>query len=211
MEQVLDVYKRPYDPNYPVICLDETAKQLTSETRQPILCANGTTLYDYEYEREGACDIYMVFEPLAAKRFVFVRDSHDRFVWARIVADMVENKYPNAKKITLVQDNLSAHKPYAMYELFSPERAKAILDKIDFVFTPKHGSWLNMAEIELSILSRQCTKFRFPSKEILVSEIALWQKHRNSLDTIVNWQFSTADARIKLKRLYPLILPTEPT
>lgn len=208
MEQVLDVYERPYDPEHPVLCLDETAKQLVSETRPPIVTSSGATLYDYEYKRQGACDIYMVFEPLAGQRFVFVRDTHDRLVWARIVADMVENHYPHAKKITLVQDNLSAHKPYAMYELFEPERAKAILDKIEFVFTPKHGSWLNIAEIELSILHRQCTKYRFASKELLASEIALWQKRRNSLECTVDWQFSTADARIKLKRLYPIIVPS---
>ena len=211
MEQVLTVYKRPYDPHHPVICLDETAKQLVSETRQAIVKTDGTILYDYAYEREGACDIYMVSEPLAGKRFVFVQDSHDRLVWARIVADIVENHYPRAHKITLVQDNLSAHKPYAMYELFEAHRAKAILDKIEFVFTPKHGSWLNMAEIELSVLSRQCTKYRFASKELLASEIALWQNQRNSLEATIDWQFSTDDARIKLKRLYPSILPSSST
>lgn len=205
MEQVLEVYKRPYDPHHPVICLDETAKQLVSEIRQAIHLPNGTTLYDYEYKREGACDIYMVCEPLAGQRFVWVEDNHNRLTWARIVADVVEHKYPNTHKITLVQDNLSAHKPYAMYELFKPERAKAILDKIEFVFTPKHGSWLNMAEIELSVLSRQCTAQRFASKDDLSSEIAFWQTQRNDLQATVDWQFTTADARIKLKRLYPSI------
>ncbi len=205
MEQVLEVYKRPYDPKYPVVCLDETAKQLVSEVREPIILTDGTILYDYEYKREGACDIYMVSEPLAGKRSVFVRDCHNRLVWAAIVADIVENKYEDAEKITWVQDNLSAHKPYAMYELFEPERAKAILDKIEFVYTPKHGSWLNMAEIELSILFRQCTNQRFESKEMLVAETALWENQRNALDATIDWQFTTADARIKLKRLYPSI------
>ena len=224
MEQVLDVYKRPYDPNHPVVCLDETAKQLVSEIRQPILTPDGVTLYDYEYKREGACDIYMVSEPLAGKRSVSVQDCHNRLVWATIVADVVENQYPHAEKITLVQDNLSAHKPYAMYELFEPERAKTILGKIEFVYTPKHtcraryrrsafgtvqrrdGSWLNMAEIELSILSRQCTNQRFASKEILIAETALWVTQRNALEATIDWQFTTADARIKLKRLYPSII-----
>ena len=206
MEQVLDVYKRPYDPNHPVICLDETAKQLVSEVRQPILTSDGVTLYDYEYKREGACDIYMVSEPLAGKRFVSVQDSHNRLVWAGIVADMVENQYADAEKVTLVQDNLSAHKPYAMYELFEPERAKAILDKIEFVYTPKHGSWLNMAEIELSVLARQCTNQRIASKEELITETTLWETQRNALEATIDWQFTTADARIKLKRLYPSIV-----
>jgi len=205
MEQVLDVYKRPYDPNHPVICLDETAKQLVSETRQPIVTPEGVTLYDYEYKREGACDIYMVSEPLAGQRFVSVQDCHNRLVWASVVADVVTKQYPDVERITLIQDNLSAHKPYAMYELFEPEQAKAILDKIEFVYTPKHGSWLNMAEIELSVLSRQCTNQRFASKEKLAAEIALWETQRNALEATVDWQFTTADARIKLKRLYPSI------
>lgn len=205
MEQVLDVYKRPYDPNQPVICLDESPKQLVSEIRQPIVTSDGVTLYDYEYKREGACDIYMVSEPLAGRRSVSVQDCHNRLVWGTIVADVVENQYPAAEKITLVQDNLSAHKPYAMYELFEPERAKAILDKIEFVYTPKHGSWLNMAEIELSVLSRQCTHQRFASKEKLADEIALWETQRNALEATIDWQFTTADARVKLKRLYPTI------
>lgn len=206
MEQVLDVYKRAYDPNHPVICLDETAKQLVSEIRQPILTPDGVTLYDYEYKREGACDIYMVSEPLAGKRFVSVQDCHNRLVWASIVADVVENHYSHAEKITLIQDNLSAHKPYAMYELFEPEQAKAILDKIEFVYTPKHGSWLNMAEIELSVLARQCTNQRIASKAELIAEVALWETQRNALEATIDWQFTTADARIKLKRLYPSIV-----
>ncbi len=206
MEQVLEVYKRPYDPDHPVICLDETAKQPVSEIRRPILTPDGVTLYDYEYKREGACDIYMVSEPLAGKRSVSVQDCHNRLVWGAIVADVVENQYSDAEKITLVQDNLSAHKPYAMYELSEPERAKAILDKIEFVYTPKHGSWLNMAEIELSVLSRQCTDQRIASKEELIVETALWETQRNALEATIDWQFTTADARIKLKRLYPSIV-----
>lgn len=205
MEQLLTVYKRPYDPDYPVICLDETTKQLVSEVRHPILTSEGVTLYDDEYHREGVCDIYMISEPLAGQRFVSVEDSHNRLIWAKLVADMVENQYAEATQITLVQDNLSAHKPSAMYELFEPTRAKAILDKLEIIYTPKHGSWLNMAEIELSLLSRQCTNQRIASKDDLITQTALWQTQRNALEATIDWQFTTDDARIKLKRLYPSI------
>ena len=205
MEQVLDVYKRPYDPKRPVICLDETSKQLICEQRQPIATSDGTILYDYEYKREGVCDIYLVSEPLAGQRYVTIRDHHDRLDWATVVADTVENKYAQAKKITLVQDNLSAHKPSALYELFEPQRAKRILDKIEFIYTPKHGSWLNIAEIELSVLSRQCTNQRIATQADLIEVTSQWQARRNIREVKVDWQFTTSDARIKLKRLYPSI------
>lgn len=152
MEQVLDIYQRPYDEKHPVVYLDESPKQLISESRTPIKTSYGTTLYDSEYLRHGVVQIYMLFELLAGKREVQLKDSNNRLEWAKVVADMVENQYASAAKITLVQDNLKAHKPAALYELFEPQRAKAILDKIEFVYTPKHGSWLNMAEIEFSIL-----------------------------------------------------------
>ena len=206
MEQVLQVYHQPYDPSHPKICLDETTKQLVSETRQPIITAHGTTLYDYEYHREGTCDLFMVCEPLTGQRLVTVRDHHTRFDWATVVADLVEQRYPQADKITLIQDNLSAHKPRALYELFDPDRAKSILDKLEFVFTPKHGSWLNIAEIELSVLARQCLGGRIASKQHLIDKVTLWQNRRNSLVVKVDWQFTTADARIKLKHLYPSIV-----
>ena len=206
MEQVLDVYKRPYDPQRPVVCLDESTKQLLAEVCQPVITANGTTLYDYQYRRAGTCDLYMVCEPLAGRRFVTVRDHHTRLDWATVVADLVENIYPEADKLTLVQDNLSAHNPSALYELFEPERAKRILDKLEVIFTPKHGSWLNIAEIELSVLARQCLKGRLPSKQQVIDKVALWQEHRNALVVKVDWHFSSADARIKLKHLYPSIV-----
>lgn len=202
----MEVYKRPYNPKRPVICLDESPKQLISETRRPIINADGVVLVDYEYKREGVCDIYLTCEPLAGKRYVSVEDNHNRLTWAKIVADLVENKYPDAEKITLVEDNLSAHKPSALYELFEPERAKRILDKIEFVFTPKHGSWLNIAEIELSALSRQALDERTPTKEQLVERVSQWETQRNNQSIGVDWQFTTADARIKLKRLYPSII-----
>jgi transposase len=205
MEQVLDVYQRPFDEQYPVVCLDESPKQLIEEKRTPVKASNGTTLYDSEYIRHGVKQLYMLFEPLAGKRNVEVRDSNNRLEWAKIVADLVENQYPSASKITLVQDNLRAHKPAAMYEVFEPAKAKAILDKIEFVFTPKHGSWLNMAEIEFSAIKRQAIKNRIADKETLEKKVSLWQEKRNQKQVKANWQFTTKDARVKLKNLYPTI------
>jgi hypothetical protein len=207
MEQVLDVYKRPYDPQRPVLCLDESPKPLISEQRQPITTSNGTILEDYEYKREGVCDIYLLCEPLTGQRYITIRDNHDRLDWATVVADTVENKYAQAEKITLIQDNLSAHKPSAMYELFEPERAKSVLAKIEFVYTPKHGSWLNIAEIELSVLARQCTNKRIPTQADLIDVTRRWETRRNTQEVKVDWQFTTSNARIKLKRLYPSIHP----
>jgi hypothetical protein len=205
MEQVLDIYEQPYDAQYPVVCLDESPKQLISEVRTPIKGDDGTTLYDVEYVRHGVMQLYMLFEPLAGKRKVLVRDSNNRLEWAKIVADLVENQYGAASKITLVQDNLKAHKPAAMYEVFEPQRAKAILDKITFVNTPKHGSWLNMAEIELSVLKRQAISQRIPDKQTLIDQVNAWQQKRNLKQQKANWQFKTKAARIKLKKLYPTI------
>lgn len=205
MEQVLDVYRRPYDEQHPVVCLDESPKQLISESRKPIKKSDGSTLYDSEYLRHGVAQLYMLFEPLAGKRKVEVRESNNRFEWAKIVADLVEEQYAAATKITLVQDNLKAHKPAAMYEVFEPERAKAILDKIEFVFTPKHGSWLNMAEIEFSVIKRQAIKERVADKQTLMEKVDYWQKKRNQKQVKVNWQFTTKHARVKLRRLYPTI------
>jgi len=205
MEVVLDVYKRPYNPDYPVVCLDESPKQLVSETRKPIKTCEGVTRFDYEYKREGAAEVYMCFEPLGGKRYITVTDDHTMIQWAKIVADLVINKYPSAKKLTLVQDNLSAHKPFAMYKIFEPEKAREILNKIEFVFTPKHGSWLNMAEIEIGVLKRQGLKKRISSKKALIDQVQKFEKQRNNQTKKVNWQFTTDDARIKLKRLYPII------
>lgn len=205
MEQVLDVYQRAYDEQYPVVCLDESPKQLISESRTPIKTSNGVTLYDSEYLRHGVVQIYMLFEPLAGKRTVVFRDSNNRLEWAKIVADMVEKHYASATKITLVQDNLKAHKPAALYEVFEPKRAKAILDKIEFVFTPKHGSWLNMAEIEFSVLKRQVTKYRIADSQTLILKVNQWQNMRNQKQLKAKWQFQTKHARVKLTKLYPTI------
>lgn len=205
MEQVLTVYQRPYDEQHPVVCLDESPKQLISENRMPVKDSHGATLFDSEYIRHGVVQLYMLFEPLAGKRIVEVRDSNNRFEWAKIVADLVEKHYASATRITLVQDNLKAHKPAAMYEVFEPGRAKAILDKIEFVFTPKHGSWLNMAEIEFSALKRQGMARRVADKETLSGQVSQWQNKRNQKQVKANWQFQNKDARIKLKKLYPTI------
>jgi len=206
MENILEVYKRPYDEKYPVVCLDESPKQLIGEMREAIITDKSETLYDSEYVRNGVAEMYMLFEPLAGWRHVEIKDKHTRIEWATIVSDLVENRYKDAEKITLVEDNLSAHKPSAMYELFEPERAKKILNKIEFVFTPKHGSWLDMAESELSVLTRQCIKGRIENKEILAKKITAWEEKRNQKNVKTIWRFTTADARIKLQKLYPTII-----
>lgn len=203
MEAVPDVYQRPYDPDQPLICLDESPKQLISEARTPIVTATGITLVDYEYQREGVCDLYMVCDPLAGRRYVSVRDTHTRLDWATVVMEVVTTYYPTATKITLVQDNLSAHLVSAFYELLPPEQARAWVEKLEIVFTPKHGSWLNMAELELSVLARQCTNERIAEKSILVDKVQAWEKRRNTEQVKIVWQFTTADARIKLRHLYP--------
>ena len=206
MEAVLDVYQRSYDPDHPLLCLDESPKQLISEVRSPLTTAHGTTLVDYEYYREGVCDLYLVCEPLAGRRYVRVRDTHTRLDWAAVVIELVNTYYPTASKITLVQDNLSAHLISALYELLLPEQARALVEKLEIVFTPKHGSWLNMAELELSVLARQCTNERIAEKSILVDKVHAWEKRRNSEQVKIVWQFTTADARIKLRHLYPTIV-----
>lgn len=206
MEAVLDVYQRPYDPDHPLLCLDESPKQLVSEVRSPIVTAQGVTLEDYEYRREGVCDLYMVCEPLGGRRYVQVRDSHTRLDWAAVLIEVVTTHYPSASKITLVQDNLSAHQVSALYELLPPEQARALIEKLEIVFTPKHGSWLNMAEIELSALARQCTNERIAEKSILVDKVQAWEERRNTEQVKIVWQFTTADARIKLRHLYPTIV-----
>lgn len=205
MEQVLGVYQRPYDEKRPVVCLDETCKQLLSPVREPVRASDGTLLEDNEYHRHGVAQLYMLFEPLRGWRKVSVRDSHSRLDWARVVTELVEEQYPQAEKITLVQDNLAAHKPAALYEILEPERARAVLEKLEFVYTPKHGSWLNMAEIELSALKRQALKERMGNKQAVEEQIRLWEHKRNEQQVKADWQFTAKDARIKLKKLYPTI------
>lgn len=203
MEEVLDVYEQPYDESCPVICLDESPHQLISETRGSFADSKGVKHQDYEYRREGVADIYMISEPKQGKRFVQVKDSHDSQQWAQVVACIAERLYPEAEQIVLVQDNLSAHRKAALYEVFDAERARNILRRIAFVFTPKHGSWLNVAEIELSVLNRVALKQRVGSKQQLEKQIKAYLNEKNKIAKPINWQFTTTDARTKLKKLYP--------
>ena len=205
MEQILDVYKRRYNPENPVVCMDESPKQLIKETRSPIAPAPGRCgRYDYEYQRCGICNVFMACEPLAGYRLVEVRERKKKVDWARFIK-AIADKYKKAKRITLVMDNLSTHRAGALYEVFPPPQAKEILDRFEFVYTPKHGSWLNMAEIELNVLMGQCLKRRIDNIQTVTREVEAWQNHRNNLDAKVNWQFDTDNARVKLKRLYPTL------
>jgi len=205
VENVLDVSKRPYSQGFPVVCMDESPKQLIRETRMPITPKPGRVArYDYEYERCGVCNIFMASEPLAGKRLVEVTQRRTKSDWARFIKEIAEN-YKDAKRITLVMDNLSTHKAGSLYEVFPPEEAKRIRDRFEFVYTPKHGSWLNVAEIELNVLMGQCLSRRIDDIGEVQSEVAAWQRHRNNLDATVNWQFTTEKARVKLRRLYPTL------
>jgi hypothetical protein len=205
MERTLDVYKRPYDAAWPVVCMDETPRQLVGEERAPLPAGPGLPeRYDYEYKRNGTCNVFMASEPLAGKRTVKVTERKTKTDWARFVEDIAE-LYPDAERITLVMDNLNTHTPGSLYETFAPERAKALWDRFEFVYTPKHGSWLNVAEIELNVLIRQCLNRRIASVEELQAEVSAWQDHRDNLNAKVNWHFTTQEARVKLRRLYPTL------
>ena len=207
MEDVLEVYSRPYDCEYPLVCMDEASKQLVRDVREGNLIEPGCVeKYDSEYERNGTSSIFMMCEPFKGKRFVSVTDRRTRIDWAHEIKKLVDVYYRKAKKIILVLDNLNTHTGASLYEAFSPDEARRILNKLEFHFTPKHGSWLNVAEIELSHLSRQCLDRRIPDKETLSKEVAAWALRRNNGDTVVNWRFTTKDARIKLKKLYPEII-----
>ena len=205
MEDVLDVYMRLYDPHRPVVCFDEILKQLVKETRQPTPAkSDQKARFDYEYERNGTANMFMISEPLAGWRHVKVTDRRTTIDFAHVIREVVDNHYPDAEKIVLVMDNLNTHKPASLYKVFEPAEARRILDRLEIHYTPKHGSWLNMAEIELSVLSSQCLDRRIPDKETLIREVAAWEKERNQKASKVDWQFSAKDARIKLKRLYPV-------
>jgi hypothetical protein len=206
MEDVLEVYARPYNADNPVVCYDESPKQLVSEIRKSYMDAKGVKYEDCEYQREGAAEIVMIVEPLGKRREVFIEDDHKGNTWAKMMGYIAEQMYPDAKKITVVEDNLSSHKKYNLYNVFEPQRARAIIDKIEFIYTPKHGSWLNIAECELSVISRQALNIRFGSKSVLENQVIQWVKERNDSQKGVDWQFKTADARIKLKKLYPTVL-----
>ena len=206
MEDILDVYKWSYDDTHPLICMDESSKQHIKDTRQPIPATPGTVArYDTEYERNGVSNVFMFFEPLQGKRHVEVTDQRTALDWAYQIRDLVDVRYPHAERITLVMDNLNTHTGASLYKAFEPKEARRILDKLEFHYTPKHGSWLNMAEIELSILSRQCMDRRIPDQETLKKEISAWQEKRNVIARPMEWRFTTEDARIKLKKLYPTL------
>jgi transposase len=204
MEQVLDVYKQPYNEEYPLVCMDESPKQLIKETRKAIEMHPGSPKrIDFEYERCGTCNVFIATEPLKGRRFAEVKVTKTKKDWAYFIKELADKQYKNAKKIILVMDNLNTHTASSLYEVFKPAEAKRIWDRFEFVYTPKHGSWLNMAEIELNVLNGQCLNRRIDTIEKVKQEVEAWCKARNNMDAKINWQFKTTDARIKLKRLYP--------
>jgi hypothetical protein len=206
MEDVLAVYQRPPDPVHPVICMDETSKQLVSETRISLPTGPGQPQReDYEYERHGVANLFLFCEPLTGWREVQVTERRTRMDWAVAMHELSDRHYPAAERITVVLDNLNTHGPASFYEAFAPEEARRLTERFEFHYTPKHGSWLNMAEVEFSVLSRQCLDRRIGEAEVLRSEVRAWQQKRNAASKTIDWQFTAADARIKLKRLYPVI------
>jgi hypothetical protein len=206
MEDVLAVYTRPRDPDRPLVCLDETSKQLIAETRLPIpMKAGRPARFDYEYERNGTANLFMMFAPLEGWRHVKVTDRHTAVDYAHVLKELADIRFANAKSIVLVQDNLNIHSKASLYEAFPAAEARRLVERFEWHYTPKHGSWLDLAESELGILSSQCLDRRIPDKQTLIDEIAAWQHDRNSRHTKANWHFTTANARIKLRHLYPSI------
>jgi hypothetical protein len=204
MENVLEVYQRPYDPRFPLICMDELSKQLTIETRKPLAAKPGQSeCFDYEYVRNGTANVFAFTEPLTGWRHLVVTDQRTKTDWASAIRTLVDVHRPQAERITLVMDNLNTHSLGSLYEAFPPQEARRIINRIEVVHTPKHGSWLNMAEIELNVLTRQCLARRIPDKPTLIQETNAWQDERNRKAANVDWRFTTEDARIKLKHLYP--------
>ena len=207
MEDVLDVYALPYDPKRPVVCFDESPVQLIAETRKPLPPKPGQPeRFDYEYKRNGTRNLFFFFQPLAGWRHVLIREHRTKVDYAYAMRYLVDELFPEADVVVVVQDNLNTHTPAALYEAFEPAEAKRILDRLEFHYTPKHGSWLNMVEIELGILSEQCLNARIPDEETLRCKVKAWERARNERRATVNWRFSTSDARVKLSRLYPNLL-----
>ena len=205
MERVLDVYKRPYDKENPVICMDESPRQLIGETRSGEKMEPGMEQrVDYEYVRNGVVNVFMASEPLNGKRMVKITERKTKTDWAEFINE-ISQQYQEAKKITLVMDNFKTHVSGSFYEIYQPEKAKALWDRFEFIYTPKHGSWLNMAEIELNVLAKQCLKRRISDVTVMKKEVEAWQHARNNKNASIDWQFTSKDARIKLKRLYPSI------
>jgi hypothetical protein len=204
MEDVLEIYKQPYDPKRPLICMDEMPKQLLMDTQERLpMLPDQPERSDYAYKRGGVADLFMLFEPLAGKRHIEIRDQRRRIEWAEVMQIVSDVLYPEAEKIVVVLDNLNTHVPAAFYLAFEPQEARRLVERFELHYTPKHGSWLNMAEIELSALARQCLDRRIPDKTSLIQEVNAWEDQRNSEVVKVHWQFTTADARIKLRSLYP--------
>jgi transposase len=207
MEDVLEVYTRPYDPSRPQVCLDEKNKQLVGEVREPLATKPGRAArHDYEYERNGTANLFIVCEPLVGWRHISLTKQRTKLDWAHCIKEMVDLHYPEAEKIVLVVDNLNTHTPAALYEAFDPAEARRLLERLEIHYTPKHGSWLNMAEIELSVLARQCLEQRIPDRETLTGEVGAWEEERNAAESSIEWRFTATDARIKLKHLYPEIV-----
>ncbi len=203
MEDILEVYQRPYTDEEVLVCMDETSKQHIKETRIPLPMRPGDNeIYDFEYERNGVSNLFMLFAPLKGWRHVKVTDRHTKVDWAHLIKELVDVHYPD-KKIILVMDNLNTHKLGSLYEAFTPEEARRIAERLEIHYTPKHGSWLDMAEIEIGVLSRQCLNRRIPDQDTLRAEIKIWEEQRNQKAVCVDWRFTTEDARIKLKSLYP--------
>jgi hypothetical protein len=206
MEHVLDVYKRPYNKNFPVICMDESPKQLIEESKTGVAMKPGQEArVDYEYIRHGVINIFMANEPLRGKRFVEVTEFKTKKDWAYFIKQIADKKYPKAKRITLIMDNFKTHSASAFYEVFQPKEAKRLWDRFEFIYTPKHGSWLNMAEIELHVLNGQCLNRHIADIEKIRDEVQAWQSSRNNKNSKINWQFTNKEARVKLKKLYPSI------
>ena len=206
MEDVLEVYTRPYEERFPQVCLDEKSKQLLADVREPVPAEKGRPgRQDYEYERKGTANLFIVSEPLRGWRHVSATERRTKIDWAHCMKDLVDVHYPHAERIVVVMDNLNTHTP-ALYEAFDPAEARRLCEKLEIHFTPKHGSWMNMAEIELSVLARQCLEQRIPDPETLIGEVGAWEAERNAAESSIDWRFTSADARIKLKHLYPEIV-----
>jgi hypothetical protein len=206
MEEVLAVYTRPHDPERPLVCLDETSKQLVAETRRPIPMKPGSPAhYDYEYERRGVANLFMMFAPLEGWRHVKVTDRHTAVDYAQVLKEISDIHFANAKSITLLQDNLNTHAKSSLYQAFPAPEARRLVERFEWVYTPKHGSWLDLAESELAVLTSQCLDRRIPDQKTLTREVAAWAKHRNLRHAKADWHFTTDDARVKLKHLYPVL------
>lgn len=204
MEDILEVYHLEYDPAYPVVCMDESSKQLIGEVRDPIPCKPGHPVHiDDEYVRNGVVEIFIEVEPLGGKRHVAITEHRTRKDWALQIKGMLDERYPDVKKVRLVMDNLNTHSIVSLYETFEPQEARRLMERLDIHYTPKHGSWLNMAEIELSALKGQCLNRRIVDMATMQSEVSAWQLNRNNSSKNISWQFTTSDARINLKKLYP--------